>query len=442
MNSTGHKLLSVVLCFLTGATGWTDDRVKFNRDIRLILSDNCFQCHGPDAKQRQSGLRLDVREEALKAAESGDVAIVPGDLNKSRLWARINSEDEAEVMPPPKTSKRLTAAQKGKLRQWIEQGAKYEPHWSFLPLAPGAMPAVKRGDWSRNDLDRFILARLESEGLTPSPEATKETLIRRVSLDLTGLPPTLAEVDAFLVDDSEQAYEKVVERLLKSPRYGERMAVDWLDAARYADSNGYQVDRDRELWAWRDWVIRAFNDNMPFDQFTIEQIAGDLLPDATRDQRIATGFHRNHMMNEEGGIIDAEFLAEYTADRVETTAAVWLGQTFNCCRCHDHKFDPFTQRDFYALKAFFHNVPERGVGNYGAHIRQNSPPFLKLSAPEIEAKLNELNAQVKTATDQLAALTDKSTPEHTKLSEQLTDLKKKVAAAETEIPTTLVMEEL
>ncbi len=442
MKSTGYKLLSVALCILSGATGWADDRVMFNRDIRPILSDNCFPCHGPDAKQRQAGLRLDVREEALKAAESGDVAVVPGNLNKSKLWARINSAGAAEVMPPPKTSKALSAAQKEKLRQWIEQGATYERHWSVLPLASGAIPAVKRGDWSRSDLDRFILARLESEGLAPAPEAAKVTLIRRVSLDLTGLPPTLAEVDAFLADDSEQAYEKVVERLLKSPRYGERMAVDWLDAARYADSNGYQVDRDRELWAWRDWVIRAFNDNMPFDQFTIEQIAGDLLPNATRDQRIATGFHRNHMMNEEGGIIDAEFLAEYTADRVETTATVWLGQTFNCCRCHDHKFDPFTQRDFYALKAFFHNVPERGVGNYGAHIRQNSPPFLKLPAPEVEAKLDELNAQVKTVTEQLAALTDKASPEHKKLNEQLTDLKKKVAAAETEIPTTLVMAEL
>jgi len=210
-----------------------------------------------------------------------------------------------------------------------------------MPLAPVKPPGVNRTDWPRNDLDRFVLARLENEGLAPSVEAAKEALLRRVSLDLTGLPPTLAEVDAFLADSSDTAYEKVVDRLLKSSRYGERMAVDWLDAARFADSNGYQVDRDRELWPWRDWVIKAFNDNKRFDEFTIEQLAGDLLPGATVDQRIATGFHRNHMMNEEGGIIAEEFLAEYTADRVETTAAVWLGQTFNCCRCHDHKFDPF-----------------------------------------------------------------------------------------------------
>ena len=217
---------------------------------------------------------------------------------------------------------------------------------------------------------------------------------------MIGLPPTAAEVDAFVLDESEQAYEKVVDRLLESPHYGERMAVDWLDAARYADSNGYQVDRDRELWPWRDWVIRAFNDNRPFDQFTLEQLAGDLLPDATLDQRIATGFHRNHMLNEEGGVIADEFLAEYTADRVETTAAIWLGQTFNCARCHDHKFDPFTQRDFYAMKALFHNVPERGVGDYGSPIRRNAPPFVKLPAPEIEAKIATLNARIKAASDQ------------------------------------------
>ncbi len=218
-------------------------------------------------------------------------------------------------------------------------------------------------------------------------------------------------MDAFLADDAADAFEKVVDRLLHSPHFGERMAIDWLDAARYADSNGYQVDRDRELWPWRDWVIRAFNANMPFDQFTVEQLAGDLLPNATLETRIATGFHRNHMLNEEGGIIPDEFLAEYTADRVETTAAVWLGQTFACARCHDHKFDPFTQRDFYALKAFFHNVPERGVGAYGTSIRRNAPPFVKLPAPEIEVKLAELNAKLKTANDKLAELSGAQPPE-------------------------------
>ena len=382
--------------------------VSFSREIRPILSDNCFSCHGADVKQRKSGLRLDVREEALQAAKSGGIAIVPGEVKKSALLTRINSSDTDDVMPPAKSHKTLTVAQKAKLRQWIEEGAKYEEQWSFAALVPVNVPSVQRGGWSRNPLDQFVLERLELAGLAPSAEATKETLIRRVTLDLTGLPPTLAEVDAFVADESPQAYEQVVERLLKSPRYGERMAIDWLDAARYADSNGYQVDRDRELWPWRDWVIRAFNNNQPFDQFTIEQLAGDLLPNATLEQKIATGFHRNHMLNEEGGIIAEEFLAEYTADRVETTAAVWLGQTFNCCRCHDHKFDPFTQRDFYSLKAFFHNVPEKGVGIYSNPIRQNAPPFVKLPTLEVEAKLAALNARVMAVTNQIAALTGKS----------------------------------
>jgi hypothetical protein len=401
------SLLLTLIPVLTLVHAGAAEPVHYNRDIRPILSDNCFSCHGFDPKARKADLRLDTPEGATAVNDDDLRAIVPGNVSQSTLWSRLNSTDEDEVMPPPKTHKTVTAAQKEKLRQWIQQGAKYEKHWSFEPLAPVKLPVVKAGAWPRNDLDRFILARLEKEGLTPSAEATKETLIRRVSLDLTGLPPTPAEVDAFAADVSPQAYEKVVDRLLKSPRYGERMAVDWLDAARYADSNGYQVDRDRELWPWRDWVIRAFNDNKPFDQFTIEQIAGDLLPNATLEQRIATGFHRNHMMNEEGGIIAEEFLAEYTADRVETTAAIWLGQTFNCCRCHDHKYDAFTQRDFYALKAFFHNVPEKGVGNYSNPIRRNSPPFVNLPAPEIEAKISGLKAQVKSVEGQLAVLAGK-----------------------------------
>lgn len=399
-------LVSALL--LAEASVRAQEPVSFSREIRPILSDNCFSCHGPDEQQRKAGLRLDVREAALKPAKSGKLAIVPGDVRKSELLKRINSSDAGEVMPPPKSHKVLTSAQKLKLRQWVAQGAKYEEHWSFVAPSPVKVPSVRRKDWPRNPIDQFVLARLESAALTPSTEALKPVLIRRVTLDLTGLPPTPAEVDAFVADTSAQAYEKVVDRLLKSPRYGERMAVDWLDAARYADSNGYQVDRDRELWPWRDWVIRAFNENKPFDQFTIEQLAGDLLPSPTLEQRVATGFHRNHMLNEEGGIIAEEFLAEYTADRVETTAAVWLGQTFNCCRCHDHKFDPFTQRDFYSLKAFFHNVPERGVGIYANPIRQNAPPFVKLPSPATEAKLAALNGKLKAVNDQLTALTNRS----------------------------------
>src|SRR6185295_6245442 len=252
---------------------------------------------------------------------------------------------------------------------------------------------------------RFILARLEQKKMKPSREADLRTLIRRLSLDLTGIPPTPIEVEAFLADRSRGAYEKLVDRLLASPRYGERMAQDWLDAARFADSNGYQVDRDREMGAWREWVIKAFNRNLPFDQFTVEQLAGDLLPHPTVDQKIATGFNRNHMINEEGGIIPEEFLAEYCADRVETTSTVWLGLTMGCARCHDHKYDPMTQKDYYSLFAFFHNVTEKGVGDYGQPVRRNTPPFLKLPAPEAEAKLAVLNRELGETKQQLTNLT-------------------------------------
>ncbi|MFN9662882.1 MAG: PSD1 and planctomycete cytochrome C domain-containing protein [Akkermansiaceae bacterium] len=367
--------------------------LSFNRDVRPILSDNCFACHGFDPKTREAGLRLDTREGAL-ADNDGVIAIVPGNIKKSALWDRINSSDDDEVMPPPKTHKTLSSAQKKILRIWIEQGAPYEKHWSFVPPAAAAIPKVKNADWPHNPIDHFVLAKLEAKAIKPTPEASKETLIRRVTLDLTGLPPTLPEIEAFLADTSPDAYDKLVDRLLASPHYGERMAVDWLDAARYADTNGFQVDRDREIWGWRDWVIGAFNRNLPFDQFTIEQLAGDLLPNPTIEQRIATGFNRNNMLNEEGGIDPEEFRAEYAADRAETTAGVWLGLTFNCCRCHDHKYDPLTARDFYSMKAFFNSVPEIGNGNYTANIRVNSPPQIKLPAPEIEAEIAKLRAEM------------------------------------------------
>lgn len=413
--------------------------LRFNRDIRPILSNHCYACHGPDSQARQGGLRLDRREQAIAAAESGGVAIVPKDPQASQLVKRILSADPDVVMPPPATNKPLTSRQKELLQRWIEEGAEYEPHWSFLPLQRPALPVVKRSEWPRNEIDAFILSRLESEGLPPSPATELPTLIRRLSLDLTGLPPPPADVDAFVKEMSEAqaaddaVYRRWVDHYLESPHYGERMAVDWLDAARFADTNGYQVDRDREMFAWRDWVINAFNANLPFDQFTVEQIAGDLLPDATLSQKIATGFHRNHMLNEEGGVIPAEFLAEYCADRVESTAAIWLGQTFNCARCHDHKFDPFTQRDFYGLYAFFHNVTEGGIGNYGSNIRRNAPPFLKLPAPELEAKLVTLRAEQKTAQEKLPGLDAKLLAEQPKWEEQL---RKTIADAGQQTPAT------
>lgn len=377
------------ILFATLAEPLSGEPVRYNRDVRPILSDNCFACHGPDSANQKSGLRLDAREVAMKPAKSGDPAIVPGEVDASALVARILSDDEDEVMPPPDSHKKLTAKQKETLRQWIAEGAEYEAHWAFVP-------PVKSG--TGNSIDDFILAGLQEKGLQPSPPASRETLLRRLSLDLTGLPPKASD----LSDDPD--LPTYIDRLLQSPHHGEHMAVGWLDAARFADTNGYQVDRDRELWPWRDWVIDAFNANLPFDRFTIEQLAGDLLPNATLDQKIATGFHRNHMLNEEGGIIAEEFLAEYTADRVETTAAVWLGQTFNCARCHDHKYDPITQRDFYAMKAFFHNVPERGVGIYSNPVRTNAPPFVRLPAPELEAKIGGLTAKLKPVEDKLKSL--------------------------------------
>ncbi len=365
-------LFRLFLFSLTTLAGAAE--LSFNRVIRPILSDNCFYCHGPDKNNRKGDLRLDVREELIK-------------LGPQTLIERINTTDADDLMPPAESHKKLSAKQKETMKQWIAEGAKYEPHWAFVPPVK-----PKLG----NSIDDFIRAELKKHGLQPAPKALRETLMRRLALDLTGLPP----------DDLNDRIDlnDIIDHLLESPHYGEHMAVSWLDAARFADTNGYQVDRDRELWPWRDWVIKAFNANMPFDQFTIEQIAGDLLPGATLDQKIATGFHRNHMLNEEGGIIAEEFLAEYTADRVETTAAVWLGQTFNCCRCHDHKYDPFTQQDFYAMKAFFHNVPEKGVGLYGNPIRTNAPPFVKLPAPELEAKIAALNAKLQPVEEKLKGL--------------------------------------
>ena len=352
-------------------------KVDFARDVLPLLSDNCYKCHGPDEKARKGDLRLDTKDAAL-----GSGAIVAGKSGASELIRRLTSTDPAELMPPPKGNRKLTAQQIDTLTRWVDQGASWGTHWAFVKPARPAVPEVRDAKFDiRNPIDNFVAARLIKEKVAQSPPASKERLIRRVTLDLTGLPPTLAEVDAFLADDAPTAYEKVVDRLLASPRFGERMAWDWLDAARYADSNGYQGDGERTMWPWRDWVVRAFNANMPYDRFTVEQLAGDLLPNPTKDQVLATGFNRNHMINGEGGRIAEENRVEYVFDQTETTGTVWLGLTLTCSRCHDHKFDPLTKTDYYRLFAYFNRSPVNGGGGSG-----QTAPVIDFATPEQEAK--------------------------------------------------------
>jgi hypothetical protein len=378
--------------------------VEFNRDIRPILSDKCFTCHGPDQSRRRTKLRFDVESEA-KQDLGGRFAIVPGDLSKSEMIRRITAADSARRMPPAASGRALTEREIELIQQWIEQGAKWENHWSFIAPRRASLPEVNNRAWPRNDIDFFVLDRLEREGHAPSPEADRITLIRRASLDLTGLPPTPAEVDAFVNDQSRNAYEKVVDRLLASPRYGERMAARWLDGARYADTNGYQTDAERYMWRWRDWVIETFNRNLPFDEFTLQQIAGDMLPRPTLDQQIATGFNRNHRGNGEGGIIPEEYAVEYVVDRVETTATVFMGLTVGCARCHDHKYDPFSQREFYQLFAYFNNVPERGKANkFG-----NSPPMIQAPTDAQAAELNAIDKKLAAVEKRFAGLQAEAT---------------------------------
>ncbi len=373
-------------------------KIDFNRDIRPILSDTCFACHGPDAKQLKGGLRLDLKESAFKAGKSGAAPIVPGKPEQSAVFKRVTTSDPDDQMPPKKFGKQLSAAQVETLRRWIEEGAAYQSHWAFTAPVRPELPKLADAAWPRNGVDHFILSRLEHEGLKPGAPAEKSTLIRRVALDLTGIPPTPEEVAAFVADTSPRAYETVVDRLLASSRYGERMAMQWLDYARYADSHGFQTDSSRQMWPWRDWVINAFNENKPFDQFTLEQIAGDLLPNPSRAQLVATGFNRNHRINGEGGLIAEEWRIENIIDRVETTGSTWLALTLNCCRCHDHKYDPITQKEFYQLFAFFNNIAEsgtiQGVGNRGGG---NPDPYLKVPTTEQEKQLVELDAKHKAA---------------------------------------------
>lgn len=343
------------------------DDIDYNVDVKPILSDKCFACHGPDAKKQKAGLRLDIDTSAYhhQAKESGLKAIVPGHPGKSELVRRILSADEDERMPTPASHLTLTTTEKAILYKWIDQGAKYKPHWAFVGLAEPDLPKVKNEAWVKNDVDRFILRKLEKERLQPSGEADKATLIRRVSFDATGLPPTIKEIDDFVKDRSANAYEKMVDHFLASPHYGERMAAYWLDAARFADSYGYLDDRHRDTSPWRDWVIRAYNKNLPFNQFITWQLAGDLLPHATQEQILATGFNRNHKQNTEAGIIDEEFRVEYVVDRTNTLGTALLGLTVGCAKCHDHKYDPISQKDYYSLFAFFNSTFELGSPNFG-----------------------------------------------------------------------------
>lgn len=396
------RMAALALAFAVLAAG-AERPVDFDRDIRPILSDNCFTCHGPDEKQRQAALRLDTRE-GLFAERSGYRIVVPGDPAQSRLYQRVSHANKALRMPPPYSNRSLTDKQIELIRNWIAQGAPWREHWAYQPPKRAPLPQVRNTSWPRNPIDYFVLARLEAENLRPSPEADRITLLRRLSFDLTGLPPTPAEVEAFLRDRSPNAYERQVDRLLASPHFGERMAMMWLDLARYADTHGYHIDSHRDMSPWRDWVIRAFNRNMPYDQFIVEQLAGDLLPNATIEQRIATGFNRNHMINFEGGAIPEEYLNEYVADRVETVSTAFLGMTMQCARCHDHKYDPIRQKEFYQLYAFFNNVPEEGLDGR----RGNAKPYLELPSAAQRQRLQELSQQI---CEREAALPDKTIAE-------------------------------
>ncbi len=364
--------------------------VDFNFHVKPILSDRCFKCHGPDNRTREGGLRLDTREGAFAAlGEAGDRhAIVPGDVERSTLIRRIFSDDPNLVMPPPESNLLLEDYEKAILKKWIEQGADWKEHWAFIPPVKPALPKVKNKAWAHNEIDLFILARLEEQGIEPGPPASREQLIRRLSFDLTGLPPTLEEIDAFLKDAAPNAFEKAINRLLDSEACAEHLASKWMDVARYADTHGYQDDLERVMWPWRDWVIHAFGQNMPYDQFVRWQLAGDLLPEPTREQLIATAFNRNHKITQEGGVIPEEYRVEYVADRTQTFGTAFLGLTLECARCHSHKYDPVEQEEYFQLFSFFNNVPEYGlIEPYGAIPE----PYIRLSRKEISEVLTFIN---------------------------------------------------
>ena len=396
-------LLACVL--LLDSTGWAaplagtnDPQVNFNRDIRPILSDNCFACHGPDEKSRQADLRLDQKSVAF-SAPNGFPIIVPGSPENSEIIFRVAHEDESERMPPKRTGKRLDGSQIELLTRWIQQGAPWDEHWAFVKPTRPSVPETMNHKWGRNPIDGFVLARLESEGLEPSTDASKRSLIRRATLDLTGLPPTRMEVRAFVADDRPDAYEMLINGLLDRPQYGEHLAHFWLDAARYGDTHGLHFDNYREMWPYRDWVVNAFNRNMRFDQFTVEQLAGDLLANPSIQQQTATGFNRCNVTTSEGGSIRDEVYVRYAGDRVNTTSTVWMGLTAGCASCHDHKFDPITQKEYYKLSAFFNNVSEDAMDRN----RKDPAPIIKLPTPEQSERMASYERRIKSLEDLIKA---------------------------------------
>ena len=412
-------LLFLILPPLAGIAFSQSSKVDFQRQIRPLLSDTCFQCHGPDPQVRMAGLRLDLRDHFFEARTSG-VPVVPGDPDGSLVFRRIMAEDPARRMPPAYSQKTLNEDQVDLIRRWIEEGAVWRQHWAFIPPGRPEPPQVEDTSWPRQDLDRFVLKRLEAEGLDPSPPAQRSRLLRRVTLDLTGLPPTVDELDAFLNDPSPGAYEKAVDRLLASPRYGERMAAAWLDLARYADTDGYQDDEPRTMWRWREWVVDALNQNLSFDQFTVQQLAGDLLPDPGPEQKLATGFLRNNRVNGEGGSIADEFRVEYAVDRVNTVSTVWMGLTVGCARCHDHKYDPISQTEFFRLFAFFNNISEPGT------YRRSAAPTIKVPPRVVQRRMERIHRKLE--------VLDRSSPEYAALENEHQRLWEQV-------PATMIMRE-
>jgi len=444
----GAAALAVLAALPCLAESPLPERIEFNRHIRPILSNNCFFCHGPDSMTREAGLRLDLRDEAV-APRRKSAAVVPGDPSVSTLIKRILAESEQDRMPPPESNRILTDHEKQLLHRWIAQGAEYEAHWAYIPPSPTPPPATEKADWVRNPVDAYVLATLEREGLAPAAEADPVTLIRRLSQDLIGLPPTPAEVEAFVTDTSPDAYERLVGRLLASPHFGERLAIHWLDLVRYADTVGYHGDQVRGVAPYRDYVIAAFNDNMPFDQFTREQLAGDLLEEPTLEQRIATGYNRLNMVTREGGAQEGDYIVRYAADRTRTTASVWLGSSMGCAQCHDHKFDPITLEDFYRFSAFFADIKEKGVQNEAGN-EGPFPPYLRFPTDAQAEALDKLNADIARLKEALAEVTGGNTavpaggadppPTADDLQKQLRDLERAVFSLDQEVYHSVVTE--